>query len=168
MSYDHLNDPLCKKKTQTPYICAAFGEACIHSYWIKPSFGICRNNHFRKCWARSNCSFVEAYSCYKAEFPENLTADHQEEQYILLDQRLQMMGKISSNWEFFQFSHIAKVQFTLYQNNWAVWQFLVFWSQSWSLSGIISSFHRRAQENSCSVSPEQVEIKSQRKRISDI
>lgn len=124
MSYDHLNDPLCKKIPNTLYLCSFWWSMNIHSYWLKSGFGICRNNHFRKCWARSNCSSVEGYSCYKAEFPENLTADHQEEQYILLDQRLHKMGKISSNWEVFQLSHIAKVQFTLYQNNWAVWQFL--------------------------------------------
>lgn len=29
----------------------------------------------------------------------------------------------------------------------------VFWSQSWSMSGIISSFYRRAQENWCTASP---------------
>lgn len=138
----------------------------IHSYWVKPGFGIYWNNHFKKCWARSNCSFVEAYSFYEAEFPENLTADHQEEQYILLYQRLHKMGKISSNWEIFQLSHIAKVQFTLYQNNWAAWQFLGILKSA--LKHEWNNFFILQKGSGKLVHCKQVEIKSQRKRISNI
>ena len=38
----------------------------IHSHWCQTVFEICWINHLKQCWTRSNCGFVEAYSCYKA------------------------------------------------------------------------------------------------------